>query len=341
MRRPSGVERSPLKSAAAAPMKGVGLLALASPTHPLCQWTRSCRGRVRLPSIPRLAAPSSTGPRLLKPRAHGATTRADHRRPRADRERAAPRAARASSRSCGSTDLERAGRPAGSGDVRRRRPDRPRRPSQRAVAGVDAVVHLGAVPDEAPFEEIAGPNLHGAYHVFEACRRAGVRRVVYASSNHATGMYPVGEPLDGSLAAAPGRALRRVQGVGRGARAHVRRPLRARRSCACGSARSSQRPRERRELVDVAQPRRRRPARAGGADRRRAASRSSTARRRTRAAGGRPTPRSASRPDDDAEAFAERAGAARSYPVQGGPNAAPAARRLGRLSGGRGRRRRR
>ena len=67
---------------------------------------------------------------------------------------------------------------------------------ERAVAGVDAVVHLGAVPDEAPFEEIAGPNLHGAYHLFEACRRHGVKRVVYASSNHATGMYPVGEPLD-------------------------------------------------------------------------------------------------------------------------------------------------
>ena len=58
-------------------------------------------------------------------------------------------------------------------------------------------MHLGAVPDEAPFEQIAGPNLHGAFHVFEACRRAGVKRVVFASSNHATGMYPVGEPLDG------------------------------------------------------------------------------------------------------------------------------------------------
>ena len=66
----------------------------------------------------------------------------------------------------------------------------------RAVADVDAVVHLGAVPDEAPFEQIAGPNLHGAFHVFDACRRHGVRRIVFASSNHATGMYPVGEPLD-------------------------------------------------------------------------------------------------------------------------------------------------
>lgn len=73
----------------------------------------------------------------------------------------------------------------------------------RAVDGVDAVVHLGAIPNEAAFDVIAGPNLHGAYHVFEACRRHGVRRVVYASSNHATGMYPIGEPLDGSVAPRP------------------------------------------------------------------------------------------------------------------------------------------
>jgi len=72
-----------------------------------------------------------------------------------------------------------------------------KRAVQAAVDGVDAVVHLGAIPDEAPFETIAGPNLHGAFHVFEACRRAGVERVVFASSNHATGMYPVGVPLDG------------------------------------------------------------------------------------------------------------------------------------------------
>ena len=66
-----------------------------------------------------------------------------------------------------------------------------------AVSGVDAVVHLGAVPDEAGFDVIAGPNLHGVYHVFEAARRCGVRRVVFASSNHATGFYPVSARLTG------------------------------------------------------------------------------------------------------------------------------------------------
>jgi uronate dehydrogenase len=67
-----------------------------------------------------------------------------------------------------------------------------------AMDGVDAVVHLGAVPEEAPFEELSGPNLHGAYHVLEAARLAGVRRVVLASSAHATGFYPTSQRLVGT-----------------------------------------------------------------------------------------------------------------------------------------------
>ena len=71
------------------------------------------------------------------------------------------------------------------------------------AAGCDALVHLGAVPDEAAFEVLAGPNLHGAYHVYEAARRAGVRRVVVASSGRATGFYRVGERLDGDTTPRP------------------------------------------------------------------------------------------------------------------------------------------
>jgi uronate dehydrogenase len=67
----------------------------------------------------------------------------------------------------------------------------------RVVRGAEAVVHLGAVADEAPFEQLAGPNLHGAFHVFDAARRHGVRRVVYASSNRITGFEPVTRRLAG------------------------------------------------------------------------------------------------------------------------------------------------
>lgn len=57
------------------------------------------------------------------------------------------------------------------------------------LQGADMVVHFGAVGDEAPFETILGPNIIGAYNIWEAARRNGVRRVVYASSIHAVGMH--------------------------------------------------------------------------------------------------------------------------------------------------------
>jgi len=53
----------------------------------------------------------------------------------------------------------------------------------------DMVVHFGAIGDEAPFETILGPNIIGAYNIWEAAYRNGVRRVVYASSVHAVGMH--------------------------------------------------------------------------------------------------------------------------------------------------------
>lgn len=56
--------------------------------------------------------------------------------------------------------------------------------------GADMIVHFGAIVDEAPFEVLLGPNFIGAYNVWEAAHRNGVRRVVYASSIHAVGMYP-------------------------------------------------------------------------------------------------------------------------------------------------------
>jgi uronate dehydrogenase len=59
-----------------------------------------------------------------------------------------------------------------------------------ACAGVDAVIHLAAIAGEAAWERILPVNIEGTYTVFEAARRAGVRRVTYASSNHAVGFTP-------------------------------------------------------------------------------------------------------------------------------------------------------
>lgn len=63
----------------------------------------------------------------------------------------------------------------------------------RACREVDVVVHLAASPDwQGEFRsELHDPNIVGAYNVFEAARKAGVRRIVYASSVHAIMGYPV------------------------------------------------------------------------------------------------------------------------------------------------------
>lgn len=67
---------------------------------------------------------------------------------------------------------------------------------ERAMAGMDAVIHLAAIPHEAPFEHILQANVVGTWNAYDAARRAGVRRVVFASSNHAVGFYPRHQRID-------------------------------------------------------------------------------------------------------------------------------------------------
>ncbi len=62
-----------------------------------------------------------------------------------------------------------------------------------ACAGAAAVIHLGGISGEAPWEQIAEVNIHGTYVAFEAARREQVSRVVFASSNHAVGFSPRAE----------------------------------------------------------------------------------------------------------------------------------------------------
>ncbi len=72
-----------------------------------------------------------------------------------------------------------------------------------AMAGVEAVVHLAGMPTEAPWPAIRDANIEGTLQVFEAARRAGVPRVVYASSNHAVGFTPLADDLPADLPPRP------------------------------------------------------------------------------------------------------------------------------------------
>ena len=66
----------------------------------------------------------------------------------------------------------------------------------RLLEGVDAVVHMGGQSVEAPWDVILQANIVGAINLWEAARKAGTRRIIFASSNHAIGMYPRTTRLD-------------------------------------------------------------------------------------------------------------------------------------------------
>ena len=55
---------------------------------------------------------------------------------------------------------------------------------------VDAVAHFGGVSLEGRFDDILHSNIEGSYYLYEGCRKHGVGRVIYASSNHAVGFHP-------------------------------------------------------------------------------------------------------------------------------------------------------
>jgi len=65
-----------------------------------------------------------------------------------------------------------------------------------ALKDVDAVVHMGGISVEGPFGPILQANLLGAYNLYEAARMHGVKRIIFASSNHVTGFYSQGETIN-------------------------------------------------------------------------------------------------------------------------------------------------
>ncbi|OZI26887.1 NAD-dependent dehydratase [Bordetella genomosp. 9] len=71
------------------------------------------------------------------------------------------------------------------------------------VAGVDAIVHMGGVSVERPFDEILPANIQGVYNLYEAARKHGVKRVVFASSNHVIGFYRQGQVIDADVPVRP------------------------------------------------------------------------------------------------------------------------------------------
>jgi uronate dehydrogenase len=71
------------------------------------------------------------------------------------------------------------------------------------LKGIDAVVHLGGVSTEQHFDQIVQANIIGVYNLYEAARKHGVKRIVFASSNHVTGFYRQDEVIDATMPVRP------------------------------------------------------------------------------------------------------------------------------------------
>jgi uronate dehydrogenase len=73
----------------------------------------------------------------------------------------------------------------------------------KLLEGVDAIVHLGGISTEQPFDSIMQANIIGAYNLYEAARNHGTQRVIFASSNHVTGFYRQDEVVDVTMPVRP------------------------------------------------------------------------------------------------------------------------------------------
>ena len=71
------------------------------------------------------------------------------------------------------------------------------------VSGCDGIVHLGGQSREGPWETVQHANITGLVHLYEAARKTGCTRILFASSNHAIGFYKQSERIDATATPRP------------------------------------------------------------------------------------------------------------------------------------------
>jgi uronate dehydrogenase len=69
--------------------------------------------------------------------------------------------------------------------------------------GVDAILHFGGVSTELEWAPIMQANIQGMVNLYEAVHKLGIRRVVFASTNHTMGMYRTTDQVDAAMAPRP------------------------------------------------------------------------------------------------------------------------------------------
>jgi len=71
------------------------------------------------------------------------------------------------------------------------------------VRGCDGILHLGGCRNENTWTKVRNANIDAVFNLYEAARKNGHPRILYASSNHAIGCYRQNERLDASSPTRP------------------------------------------------------------------------------------------------------------------------------------------
>jgi uronate dehydrogenase len=73
----------------------------------------------------------------------------------------------------------------------------------RMCEDVDAILHFGGISTEEAFSPIMQANILGVVNLYEAVHKLGIRRVVFASTNHTMGMYKTTDQVDATMPTRP------------------------------------------------------------------------------------------------------------------------------------------
>jgi uronate dehydrogenase len=74
---------------------------------------------------------------------------------------------------------------------------------ERLLEGADGLIHLGGHAVEGPWQAILDANIIGLYNAYEAARRQGCSRIVFATTNHVVGFYRRQRTIDHTVMPRP------------------------------------------------------------------------------------------------------------------------------------------
>jgi uronate dehydrogenase len=74
---------------------------------------------------------------------------------------------------------------------------------ERLLEGADGLVHLGGQSVEADWDAVLNANIIGVHNIYEAARRQGCKRIIFATTNHVVGFYRRQETIDHTVTPRP------------------------------------------------------------------------------------------------------------------------------------------